>query len=99
MCLICFGKRISNSKSCELEEALDSINLKDIFACPYASLVDKSNGLYILGIADIVLNSILFLLTLYLGWLQYKEDVKSDGDENRFRIWTPLGIVSHPQSI
>ena len=98
MCLICLSKRISNTKSCELERALDSINLKDIFSCPYASLVDNSNGLHILGIADIVLNTILFLLTLYLGRLQYKTEGKSSGVQNLF-FWIPLVFVSLPQSI
>lgn len=98
MCLICLGKRISNTKSCELERALDSINLKD-FSMPIGFTCGKSNGLHIFGIADIVFNTILFLLTLYLGWLQYKEEVLSDDDQNRYSIRTPLVIVSHPQSI
>lgn len=97
MCLICLGKRISNTKSCELERALDSIKLKDLFSCPYASLLDKSNELHILGIVDIAFNTILFLLTVYLGWLQYKQEGESSDERVFIRI--PLVFVSLPQSI
>ena len=65
--LVCSSKDISVVNSCELQTALESLNLNYTPSCKYNTIKEKSDFLYGLGMAALCLNGTLFLALLCIS--------------------------------
>lgn len=65
--LVCSSKDISVVNSCELQTALESLNLNYTPSCKYSAIKEKNDFLYGLGMAALCFNGTLFLALLCIS--------------------------------
>lgn len=75
-------KHLKETKGCELQTALDFIDIELKYACKYDNIQEMSTKLMKWGIADLVVNCIVCVI-LYFGWQPNAQDEYSPQTQNK----------------